>query len=187
MPGYTEFSEEELLDKLSGGDQKAFDEIYKRHWSSMYRAGRRILKDHDAVMDVLQEVFIWIWKNHEQLSIRSLKPYLHAAVKFKVANYIRDGKIRSSLFEEIENIEEPGALSENSLEVKELQQVIADFTKTLPEKCRQVFLMSRQDQLSNKEIAKELGISVKTVENQMTTALKKLRLSLARMFYFLFL
>ena len=84
-------------------------------------------------------------------------------------------------------MEEPYELADDSIEVKEMMQIITHFTNQLPERCREVFLLSRRENLNNKEIAERLNISVKTVENQMTIALKRLRSSLARISSFLLL
>ncbi|NGF57633.1 RNA polymerase sigma-70 factor [Parapusillimonas sp. SGNA-6] len=177
---YTEFQDNELLLKLSDDDQDAFDEIYRRYWGDMFQSAYNLLREREACMDIVQEIFIWFWEHRHGLNVRSLKPYLSVAVKFKVANYIKKGKVRSSFFDRLKKIEEPYELVDDSIEVKEMMQIINRFTNQLPDKCREIFLLSRQEHLSNKEIAERLGISVKTVENQMTIALKKMKSSLAK-------
>lgn len=171
--------------RLFEDDTLAFDEIYQRYWTIMFRSAYNILREREACMDIIQELFVWFWTHRHSVKVNSVKGYLLAAVKFKVANYIRDGKIRETFFEEVRKAGEPVGSLEESVEVKELLSVISEFTQDLPEKCREVFQLSRYEHLSNKEIAERLGISVKTVENQMTTALKKLRSSLARISSFL--
>lgn len=178
---YRNCSDSELLEQLFQDDESAFDEIYRRYWPGMLQSAYNVLKDREAAMDIVQELFIWLWAHRNTVKVQSLKGYLFSAVKFKVANYIRDGKIRESFFDEIRDTEEPVVTVEETIEVKELLYVIARFTATLPERCREVFLLSRNEHLSNKEIAVRLGISVKTVENQMTSALRKLRSSLSRL------
>lgn len=186
---YKYLPDDELLLKLSHDDKNAFDEIYRRYWSDMFNSAYNIFRERESCMDIVQELFIWLWEHRNQLNVVSLKPYLIVAVKFKVANYIRSGKVRASFFDKLKQVEEPYELIEDSVEVKELMAVINHFTNQLPERCREVFLLSRQEHLSNKEIAERLGISVKTVENQMTIAIKKLRTSLTRIssFFLLFL
>lgn len=125
-------------------------------------------------MDIVQDIFVWIWERRETLQIQSLQAYLKAAVKFKVANYIRAGKIRASFFDELKPIE-AGAPGDNAAEVRELKAIIDQSILELPDKCRNIYLLSKQERLSNKEIAERLGISVKTVEAQMTIALKRIR------------
>ncbi len=182
---YRNYSDEELICLLNQGEKKAFDEIYRRYWNPMFQSAYNVVRDWDACMDIIQELFIWIWSHRSSMKVTTLKGYLFAAVKFKVANYIRYGKIRESFFDDVRKLGEPSVSVEESVEVKDLLVVIARFTGELPEKCREVFMLSRNEHLSNKEIAARLGISVKTVENQITVALKKLRSSLVRLSSFL--
>lgn len=179
-------SDHELVALLRQGDAAAYTEIYTRHWSPLYRSAYNILRDEGASLDVLQEIFAWIWSNREHIQVTNLRAYLYAAVRFKVANALRDGKARSGFFTALEQIGDfnPG-FTDEALELKELKNIIAEFTRSLPEKAREVFRLSRYEQLSNKEIAKRLGISEKTVENHMTASLKKLRMVLGRLSVYL--
>ncbi len=176
-----DLSDKELLLLLYRDNQHAFDEIYRRYWNDMFRSAFNLLKDKEACLDIVQELFVWLWEHRNNLHIESLRPYLLTAVKFKVANYIKKGKIRSSFFDQLKGIEEPQHLLEDSLEVKEMMEIIHKFTCQLPEKSRKIFLLSRQEHLSNREIAESLNISIKTVENQMTIVLRKLKSSLAKL------
>ncbi|WP_036603868.1 RNA polymerase sigma-70 factor [Olivibacter sitiensis] len=183
---YKNLHDNELLLKLRFDDQNAFEEIYRRYWSDMFHAAYNLLREREACMDIVQELFVWLWEHRNSLNVASLRPYLMAAVKFKVANYIKKGKVRSSFFDQIKEMEEPYELIEDSnMEVKEMMTIINHFTNQLPEKCRDIFILSRHEELSNKEIAERLNISVKTVENQITIALRKLRSSLKRISSFL--
>lgn len=177
---YKYIRDDDLLSRLGDNDPIAFDEIYKRYWSTMFQSAYNLLREREVCMDIVQDIFIWLWENRNNLNVRSLKPYLLVAVKFKVANYIKKGKIRSSFFDELQQIGEPLELIEESIEVKQLMEIINHFINQLPEKCREIFLLSRHEYLSNKEIAERLGISVKTVENQMTIALRKMKTSLGK-------
>ncbi|SDF80001.1 RNA polymerase sigma-70 factor, ECF subfamily [Mucilaginibacter pineti] len=182
MAKYSDLSDQELIDLLNKDDEAAYEEIYNRYWPILYQSAYNILRDKSGCMDVLQEVFVWLWEHREHLQIINPKGYLLSAVKYKVANYIRKGKVRRALFTELE-VTDLNELPfyDDSLEVRELKQIIAQFTSELPDKARQVFYLSRTEHLSNKEIAERLGISEKTVENQMTTNLKKLRLKMGRL------
>lgn len=178
MKAYATNSDSELLELLQTGSQEAFDEIYHRHWKLLYHTAYVVLKDEGASLDILQDVFIWLWEHRAGLQVRVLRAYLTMAVKYKVANYIRQQKVRPSLFAEVEKMDIPDMDTALSIELNELKSIIAAFTEELPDRCRQVFYMSRIEYLSNKEIAAKLGVSEKTVENQLTIALKKLRLKL---------
>jgi len=179
---YKDYSDIELVHLLNTSSRAAFDEIYRRHWSAMYTAAFNVLRDHDSCMDVLQDVFIWIWNHREDLEVTSLKSYLISAVKYKVANALRNTRLRESFHNEMENLEASFNNSDSELELKELKNAIVQFTEGLPARCKEVFLLSRTEQLSNKEIAEKMGISEKAVERQMTTAIKRLKVSFMRVF-----
>lgn len=177
MTANNTYSDQELLKLLSQDNRQAFDMLYSRYWEDMYKAAFFILRDRDACEDIVQDIFVWLWEHRQDIEIHSLKSYLKAAVKFKVANYIRSGNIRESFFDEIERFV-PSALSPTSeeyTEVKEFNAIIQLAISHLPDKCREIFKLSREEHLSNLEIAKRLSISVKTVENQMTIALRRIR------------
>jgi len=178
---YSNLSDQELICLLNKGNEIAYEEIYDRYWPILYQSAYNILRDRSACMDILQEIFVWLWEHKEDLHISNPKSYLISAVKYKVANFFRKNKVRNTLFTELETIDLNGlAFYDDSMEVKELKEIIAQFTMQLPDKARQIFHLSRAEQLTNKEIAKRLGISEKTVENQMTTNLKKLKLKMGR-------
>ena len=162
---------------LSQDNEEAFDALYTRHWEDLYKSAFFILRDQDASKDIVQDIFIWIWEHRNNLEIQTLKSYLKAAVKFKVANYIRSGNIRDSFFDELTGNQSLSSLpsSEEMAEIKELKYIIQKAIDDLPEKCREIFRLSRDERLSNQEIANRLGISVKTVESQMTIALRRIR------------
>lgn len=180
MSVYIDYSDQELVKLLVGNDQYAFEQLYERHWFPLYQSAFYLLRDTDASKDIVQDVFLWIWANRHTLNVENPKAYLKAAVRFKVANFIRAGNIRESFFGDLAN-SSPNPLSkggDETTQFKELQQVIHEVILQLPGKCREVYLLSREEGLSNREIAERLGISVKTVEAQMTIALKRLRTSI---------
>jgi RNA polymerase sigma-70 factor (ECF subfamily) len=174
---YSSYTDSELLVLLSQDDKDAFDSLYSKHWADLYKSAYFILKDPDACKDIVQDIFVWLWEHRKGLEVHALKSYLRAAVKFKVANYIRSGNIRESFFDELIRFT-PSALSPTVAdfsEIKELNAIIQQAISHLPAKCREIFKLSREEHLSNQEIANRLSISVKTVENQMTIALRRIR------------
>lgn len=181
MKVYAEFPDSQLIKRLKEGDNAAFTEIYERYWEFLYQASYKILKDSNVCDDLVQEVFVWLWLNRKKHLTDALKPYLYAAVKYKVLNVIRHGKVKEAFFARTVERYVEVATDENTLEVRELKEIIAKFTQSLPERAGQIFHLSRNEFLTNKEIAEKLGISEKTVENQMNINLKKLRVSLGRM------
>lgn len=177
MSTYSSYTDTDLMEKLSNDDQQAFSEIYSRNWEYMYKSAYAILKDSNASKDIVQDIFIWLWEHRSIIKIQTLKPYLKTAVKFKVSNYIRSGNIRQNFFDQM--AEFSSSLStpsdEELLELKQLKEIIQQAIGNLPSKCQEIFRLSREGYLSNQEIADKLSISIKTVENQMTTAIRRVR------------
>ena len=187
MLNYKVQSEGELLLMVKEGDYTAFDELYARHWSALYGMAYNILRDHDSSKDIVQDIFIWFWEHREYWILTSCKGYLLTAVRFKTANYIRANKAREEFYK-VSFEQTVSAMDESLLmEAKELESFIREITDELPERCREIFSMSRFQQLSNKEIAEQLNISEKTVEGHITNALKKLRERLRKGSFILFL
>ena len=188
MAAYRILTDKELIGKLSSGDAEAFQEIYDRYADAMYGSAFNILRDKHTCMDLVQEVFEWFWSHKEHLEVNNCKAYLITAVKFKTSNYIRNNRVPRKFFDELSSLDlENTADSEEALlEVKQLMAFIKKSSESLPARCREIFQLSRFGELSNKEIALKLGVSEKTVENQITIALKKLKKDLASGQFYLF-
>jgi RNA polymerase sigma-70 factor (family 1) len=180
MADYSTYTDQELLGLLTKDDdsafsEAAFSELYNRNWQFLYNSVYGILRKHEDAMDVCQALFVWLWENRSRLVIRTnFKAYLFVAAKYKVANLIREGKVRNTLFENVDFERIPDE-SFNQLEVKELENLINQLINELPPKCREIFLLSREQGLTHKQIARQLNISEKTVDEQISRALRKLR------------
>lgn len=184
MAIYKELTDQELTDILKDDDHEAFNEIHDRYFDDLLRSAYNILRDRDTCMDILQEVFVWFWEHRQRHRMSSIKGYLMMAVKYQTSNYIRSGKVRENF--KLANVTTYFTVNEESLELKELQSIIASFTDKLPEKCAEIFKKSREEHLSNKEIALQLGISEKTVSVQLHRALNKLRTELGKMHFWIY-
>lgn len=125
---------------------------------------------------MVQEVFVELWKKHRQILTKpeGIRSYLFKAVRNRALNTIRDRKKHVE-----EEFKHPSGDLRAELEEKELLDRVALLVRELPPKCRHIFLLSRSKGYSNRQIAEELDISIKTVENQMTKALKHLRSGLS--------
>lgn len=176
---YHELTDLELTALLKQGDREAFNQIYHRYAEYLYQYALNILRDEDECTDAVQDVFVWLWENKKKVNVTVLKGYLLAAVKYKLTRLIQSSKRRAEILA-LNPLQEETFI-EDSLEIKELKHAIQEFVLVLPERARRIFEMSRNEYLSNKEIALRLGISEKTVENQMTIVLKKLRMGLGKM------
>lgn len=162
-------------------DERAFKVLYERYWSPLYRKAIVRLGNVEDTKDVLQEIFISIWNNKEEIQIEdSLGPYIFTALKFAVIKKIdRDSKRGIVHPLNIEDIEKVHLSNEEVIHYKELEKLIHKEVEALPERMKQIYLLSRNAQLKNKEIALKLKISEQTVKNMLSTAIKKLRSKLS--------
>lgn len=169
----------ELLSSLRLSDDSALDELFRRYYRLVCDAVYRILNNAVTTEDIAQEVFLELWKKRTQLDVNtSIKAYLRRAGINKALNYIRDNqKNKWSNEEEVMSLSSSQHIQEN-LEAKELDIYITNLINSLPEKRRIVFMLSRYEEMTYKEISIKLGISIKTVEHQMSMALKYLRSNL---------
>ncbi|HWW42006.1 RNA polymerase sigma-70 factor [Pedobacter sp.] len=179
MASYGEYTDQELIALLKQGDREAFNQIYHRYAEYLYQYALNILRDEDECTDAVQDVFVWLWENGKKINVTVLRSYLISAVKYKLTRVIQSSKRRAEILA-LNPLREESFVDDN-LEIKELKHAIQEFVVSLPERARLIFEMSRNEYLSNKEIAARLGISEKTVENQMTIVLKKLKSGLGKM------
>lgn len=167
--------------QININSQKEFQEIYHQFFNGLANYAYSIMNDKDAAKDVVQDVFLDLWNKRASLTIKtSLEAYLVRSVKFKSIDFIRKDKTKQqyvanmtpSGHPQVEDTSEDNIKEERK---KKLTYAIAQ----LPLKCRQVFMLSRASGYTYKEIAEEMDISVKTVENQISRALKLLRQKLS--------
>ncbi len=178
--GSLKLSDAELVELLKGGEQNAFTVIYDRHCSTLYRAALRILEDEALAKDVVQEAFISLFEKATNNTIENVQAYLYQSVKYLCFMQLRSGKISDKHLKQINTIVAANEV-ELELDARELQSVLDESIASLPEKCREVFYLSRFESLPNKKIAERLNISHKTVENHITKALKVLHMSVDKL------
>lgn len=169
-----EINEQSLLQKIAKGNILAYETLFNTYWKRLYVYAFNVYNNQVLCEDMVQEVFINLWERREQLTISNLDSYLFRSVKYKMANAIRDLKFTDNHLHELTQIATKNT-EYNSIEYKEFQKEIDTLINTLPEKCRNVFIMSRYDQLSNAEIATKLNLSIRTVETHISNALKHLK------------
>lgn len=180
---YSDDSIKTIVRDLANGDKQALDEIYKFFYPKLYAFAKSFLKVEDNINDILQDVFVKLWMNREKINrVDTFNSYLFTIAKNAIVSYFRD-KTRDLQFE----ARIKAVLAENhldfhdELEYKELKSNIDAIIDQLPEKRKQIFMLSREDGMSNNEISEKLGISVKTVEDHMTHALKFIRKNMETM------
>jgi RNA polymerase sigma-70 factor (ECF subfamily) len=165
----------EIIRNLKNGDARAMGMLYKLHWKALYISAYNILKDKEACEDIIQELFIRIWNKRNELNITSsLQSYLSAATRYEVYRRLREHKRYEPIVEEMVS-SLPADMFYDTLEFKELQSQITSAVDTLSPKCKSVYILSRNEQLSHKEIAGQLNISTNTVRNHLTHALHHVR------------
>ncbi len=178
----------ELVKKISGGDENAFDELFRLHYKLLKNYALRFVYDAQVAEDIVQDVFVITWQARAGLDVsRSVRSLLLTMVKNQCLNYLKHKKIESQFITVQKHrldvyFEELFTESNDHLIEKELEAEIQKSIENLPEQCRRVFRLSRVYGLKNKEIAIELEISEKAVEKQITRALGHLRESLKDFF-----
>lgn len=178
-----------LIKRLRNDDELALTIIYNDYWRLLYISAFKILKNKELSEDIVQNVFISLWNNRKKIEIkRSLKSYLYTSTRYQVFAKIRknEHKLHSELFDDIDNRLRKTS-PETKLMYKELMEQVNEVVESLPKKCRIVYKLSREKQLSHKEISQKLNISTKTVENHITKALRALRTSLGYLIIVFFL
>ncbi len=166
-----------LLNQIRLGNKSSFNLFFKKYWKGLYLFSFNILKSEKISEDIVQNVFIDFWEKVQREDIRNPKAYLYKSVKNQVLNHIRNTVIHQKHLEHLRLIYSVQNLEEEIF-FRELDNLIVENIEKLPERCREVFELSRIQDLSNKEIADKLNISVQTVKNQISTALRFLRKAL---------
>lgn len=180
-----------LVDALLRGEERAFAYLFETYYEGLFGYASRLLQHTESAHDIVSDTFVKLFENHKKLKIHtSLKPYLYKAVYNSCINEIKHRKrvdeyanthLSDFYFNEI--LQTPEA--ELALWEEDMNTAIQSAIDKLPERCREVFSLSKQEQLSNKEIALKLNISVKTVEGQITKSLSRLKKELEWLFFYI--
>lgn len=167
----------ELLSLFKAGNENAFKLIYERYWQLLYIAACKILKDEDEAKDIVQDVFISFFNKGAALEINvSISVYLYSAVRYKVFDYISRKKVRNHYIDSVDQFIAVGNYgTDSALIEKEINAEIEKEIQNLPQKMKEIFELSRKDQLSHREIADLLDISDKTVKKQINNAIKLIK------------
>jgi len=171
----------QLWEAIVNDDYKAFDILFKRYWKKLFMNAYAHLQDKDACEEIIQDIFVYLWNKRKQLIIESFPKYLAASTRYKVFNHLRSARLSPlSYVEDVNEVNGRACINkgEENINNDELMLQLCAYLDLLPNRCREIFIMSRLEHLSNEEIALKLNISKRTVENQVTSALRQLRISI---------
>lgn len=169
--------EKKLLIRMSQDDEYAFSELYILYKKRLFYFAQKLLKSKDYAEDVCQETFIVVWQNRHYIDINlSFSSYLYTITRNRILNLLRDTKKEEHLHDFIisQAIDYTADVN-NAVSMKELKEIVTLALEKLTERQRQVFMMSREQGLSHKEIANALNISIYTVQEHLSSALKTIQ------------
>lgn len=184
--------------KLAQGNIEAFEYLFNKYYSPLCAYARRYLKDKDAAEDIVCSLFLYLWEHRERISsISNLESYLLVAVHNSSLNKLREKSNRQKSYEESFRSDDLLATSDiddnisdkidHFIEEEIISTVINDVYKSLPENCKKIYILRRYDNLTYREIAEQLNISIGTVKKQLSRANKKIREALKKYTFSLFI
>jgi len=169
--------EETLIQRFINGDQTAFELLFRFYYPGLVTFVSQIISDRDEAEEIVQDFFVNVWTSKKSIhQVTSLKSYFFVSVKNRAFNYLKKEQIKEKTLCQLKELVEKDFLYHPDLFVEsELQQQIANAMEKLPERTREIFMMSRFKGITNDEIATQLELSKRTVETQISNALKILR------------
>lgn len=174
--------EQILFALLREGDESAFEQIYKLYWTQLFNTAYKRLPEKEKCNDIIQNVFTDLWNRRATLDLDNPSAYLHTAVRFQVLKQVSRNPKNNAFTESFETELISPLTTDGEVLEKEVKVLIELFIKALPQKRRDIFLMYYFKGLSTAQIANQLNVSQKTVQNQLATASNALRLRLTQLF-----
>ena len=171
-------TDQDLLNRIKQHDTTAFTLLYQRYWENLFVTAVKVTRSKEDARDIVQEIFLSFWNRRNDLDIMgSLDGYLQTCVHYKAIRYIEKNITRRRYLEVLLETAEINQVpdAETMLKLKDLQQAVSSAVSQMPSRMRQVYQLSRQEQLSHKEIAVMLGISDETVKKHIHHALQYIR------------
>jgi RNA polymerase sigma-70 factor (ECF subfamily) len=162
-------------------DEASFEDLFRKEFKGLCFFAINYVKDYTTAKEIVQDAFIGLWEKRDVIDMsKQVKSYLSTSIRNKCLNYLRDNQKYVAEMLDYEGLHVAGGHEQSShLDAKELGVRIEVAISELPEKCREIFVLSRYEHLKYQEIADKLQISVKTVETQMSKALQHMRVRLA--------
>ena len=169
-----------LLQLIEEGNNQAFNVLFEKYWEKAYSEAYKRLKNQENAKDIVQEIFVHIWVNRQTLKIKNLPAYLHVSIRNKVINYVAKQKSIHPFFDKLDTIPEKNSFADADLLWKEFFNSYEALLDSLPPKRQIIFRLHYQEDLPTKEISTQLGITQKTVQNQLGKAINTLKVTLLR-------
>ncbi len=179
------YTDAQLLGEIATGNEAAFNELFRRYWEELYNLAYRSLKDDIQAQEIVHDVLLEVWQRKTGLQIDNLPAYLKTAIRNRVINFVTRKK-NTNFLEVFDMIGSPTYLSDAKLMEKDLLDLLHDWIEVLPEKRKKIFVKHFYDQLTTREIANELNISQKTVQNQVGNTLEFIRQRFGHLLLFIF-
>lgn len=182
-------SDEMLLNLMKGGDADSFNILFERYWERLYSTVFAVCPDSEVCSEIVHDIFLNLWLKREKIQIDYFKGYITASARYHVFRHMKSaGKSSLEYRETLEYVDRVAINEgESNIRYRELERKVEEELEELPRRCKEIFTLSRKEQLSNDEIAARLDISKRTVENQLTYALRHLRLSIRHFMIFFLL
>ncbi|MCR5696171.1 MAG: RNA polymerase sigma-70 factor [Marinilabiliaceae bacterium] len=166
----------ELIQLMTAGNDLAFKMLYDKYYTSLCLFANKILTDEEAAIDVVQDMMVWLYEERATLEIDNVKSFLFRAVHNRCLNVLKHQKVERMYAEKFQfSADEAYDSIDNIINATETTLKINSAIDALPDQCKLIFKRSRFDGDSNDEIATQLGISKRTVETQISKALRRLR------------
>lgn len=181
---------DELFDRIKNGDQKALELLFAIYFPRLNNFARNVVKDDVLSQDIVQEIFVKVWEKRAGIEVINLESYLFKLVRNRCIDYIKYQKVVNNKMQEVhiayqcEEMYRIDFIGDEPylLIAQELKERIEQTIENLPERCREVFVLSRVNGLKNREIADLLNINIKNVERHLSRALQSFRVNLSEEF-----
>lgn len=171
-------SDVELWALIASDNYRAFIVLFDRYWARLYKTSKKYIDDKEVCEEIVHDLFLTLWDKRRQLDIQHFENYVTVAARNSVYARLQKMKRQPVVYtEEVDFGSNVYDINEglDKIIYSELEQQLENQLDALPRRCKEIFLLSRRNHLSNAEIAEQLNISKRTVENQITIALKHLR------------
>lgn len=173
-------SDSVLFDLVKKGDLSSFNMLFDKYWEKLYATVFSVCSDREICSEIVHDIFLNLWLKRESLQIVNFKAYIQASARYHVYRHLKQLKNQSLEYREDLEFSELSVVNDGELNIRysELEKNVERELEELPGRCREIYTLSRREHLSNDEIASRLDISKRTVENQLTHALRHLRFSM---------